>query len=118
MHFRIYQCLLVLYIWLLVMESRACKTFKSKRFPNGTVACANDSPTTVFTLIQTHPCGECSESCTVYGMQCAWRCSQDDYCTNYNYREDVGKCEIFHYTPRNVSLVPGCYNFQVHVCIK
>src|SRR6218665_2498918 len=98
MHPRIYQCLLVLNIWLLVMESCACKTFKSKRFPNGTVACANDNPTTVFTLNQTHPRGECSESCTVYGMQYAWRCSQDDCCTNYNYREDLGKCEMFYYT--------------------
>ena len=113
MYPRIYHCWLVLNIWLLVMKSYECKTFKSTRFPNGTIACATDSPTKTSPLNQIHSCGECSEYCKVYGMQCTWLCSQDDDCTNYNYREDLGMCEIFHYTQRNVSFIPGCYNFQV-----
>ena|SRR6218665_427262 len=113
MYPRIYLCLLVLNMWLLIMESYECKTFKSTRFPNGTIACATDEPTTVFPLNQNHPCGECSDSCKMYGMQCAWLCSQDDDCTNYNYREDNGMCDIFHCTPQHVSFVTGCYNFQV-----
>src|SRR6218665_671189 len=116
MHLRIYHCWLVFNIWLLIMEGYGCKTFKSTRFSNGTIACATDNPTKAFRLNQSQPCGECSKSCKVYGMQCAWLCSQDDGCTNYNYKEDSGMCDIFHYTPRNVSFVPGCYNFQV--CTK
>src|SRR6218665_201291 len=108
-----YQCLLALHIWLLVIESYEYKTFESTRFPNGKVACATGNPTKAFRLNQNQPCGECSDSCKVYGMQCAWHCSQDDGCTNYNYKEDTRMCEIFNYPPRYVSFVTGCYHFQV-----
>lgn len=108
-----FQRLLILYVWLLIFESYACKKFKATRFLNGTVACATNEPTKVVPLNQLYPYSKCSESATVSGMQCAWHCTQDDNCTNYNYRADLGMCEIFHDTPSKVSFIPKCYHFQV-----
>ena len=89
------------------------KAFKATRLINGTAVCAIEEPTVVIAFDQLSLLSGHFNACVPSAAQCALQCTRDDNCTNYNYREDLGRCELFHYTPTNCSVTPGCNHIQV-----
>src|SRR6218665_2607805 len=89
------------------------KDFKATRLINGTAVCAIDKPTVVIAFDQLSLLSGDSNVCVPPAVQCALQCTRDESCTNFNYRDDPGQCELFHYTPTNCTIQPGCNHIQV-----
>src|SRR6218665_563290 len=105
------EILFLLVILIYAAESNSAKLFKYTRNVNGTVICALDQPSTVipFDQLSSLPSGSCSPM----GVRCAWQCTLDQNCTNFNYREDQRSCDLFNYTPNICSTSQDCFHLQV-----
>ena len=106
-------CLFLLALSIDVDVAHCDRSFKYRPTQNlnGTVMCALDQPSLVIPFDQLYSLP--SGSCSPIGVRCAWQCALDSNCTNFNYREDQGRCELFHYAPQNCSTVSKCNHLQV-----
>src|SRR5688572_17098238 len=103
---------LFLLIILIYAEAvNASKSFKYTQNLDEAVMCALDQPSLVIPFDQLPPLP--SGSCSPNGVRCAWQCTLDPDCTNFNYREDERRCELFRYTPNNCSMLQECRHLQV-----
>lgn len=95
----------------------AARTFRKTRLCSSDILCADEVPSVILDADQlsnaTMNSSYYSNSCTSFGVLCSWECASDPGCTSFNYREDVRSCELFHYTPSNCSVTPGCSHLQV-----
>ena len=74
--------------------------------------CASDKPACTFEVRASHPDTSTSSS------QCAEICTTDVHCMYFNFKSDVGLCELYDGTPKNCSQQPNCMLFGVSVdCI-
>src|SRR6218665_3571949 len=80
---------------------------------NGTVMCATEEPSLVF---ESHQLSVQSTGATCVPLEiyCAWKCSLEPNCTNFNYREDVKRCELFFYSPSNHTSIQFCSHEQAN----
>jgi len=111
----VFHCLIIFCIGVLTTEwcITEAKDFKATRLINGTAVCAIDEPTVVIAFDQLSLLTGHSDACVPPAALCALQCTRDDSCTNYNYMEDLGRCELFHHTPTNCTIRPGCNHAQV-----
>lgn len=91
----------------------APKSFVKTFLVNGTTLCAVGDPSLVISVNQWSVIQNGFGSCIPNGVNCAWRCTQDPSCTNFNYKEDLGLCELFYYTPTVCTIKLGCSHSQV-----
>lgn len=85
------------------------KSFEKTQLANGTVPCAVEEPSSsIVRLDQTE-----DKLCIPIGARCASECDKDRKCSNYNYRTTDRSCQLFHHTPRNCSVIRGCFHVQV-----
>jgi len=83
---------------------------------NGTVMCATEEPSLVYDLnqlsVQSH-----GVTCVPPGVYCAWKCNLEQNCTNFNYIENIKRCELFFYTPSNCTSTQFCSHEQANAHI-
>ena len=108
--------LLDILIYMYTEAANSAKSFKYTQNLNGTMMCALDQPSLVipFEKLSSLPSG----SCLPVGVRCAWQCTLDPDCTNFNYREDQMICELFYYTPDICSISQDCFHMHVSDCIN
>src|SRR6218665_1866598 len=87
------------------------KSFTRTSNENGTVMCATEDPSLVFGVHQLSV-QSTGATCVPLGMYCAWKCNMESNCTNFNYREDIKRCELFFYTPSNCTSIQFCSHEQ------
>lgn len=102
-----------LFIFAILWGTTVMKSYKKTQCSNGTVVCAEGSPTATIPLDQLYAIPSSSKSCLSPAVLCAWQCDQDLNCTNFNYKYYSGTCEMFHYTPTDCSITSGCHHVQV-----
>src|SRR6218665_223106 len=90
------------------------KPFTRTSNENGTVMCATDEPSLVFGVHQL-AVQSTEATCVPLGMYCAWKCNMESNCTNFNYREDTKRCELFFYTPSNCTSIQFCSHEQASI---
>ena len=79
------------------------------------VACIVDEPPSKVTDFK--QISSSSPSICIPGSAlCGWECRKEPNCTNFNYRSDVGICELFFYTPISSSHCNNCSHFRVSKC--
>src|SRR6218665_62807 len=105
------ETLFLLVILVYAEKSNSAKSFKYTKYLNGTVMCALDKPSLVIPFDQLSPLP--SGSCSPIGVRCAWQCTLDPDCTNFNYREDQRSCDLFYYTPNICSISHECFYLQI-----
>ena len=87
------------------------KFFKQVHSLDGvSTPCASDKPACSFKV----RAGRLDTSAS--GVECAQRCTTDVDCVYFNYKSDVGLCELYDWTPRNCSNQSGCSLFVVTMC--
>jgi len=84
---------------------------------NGSVVCATEEPSLVFELHQL-AVQSTGPTCVPLGIYCAWKCSLEPNCTNFNYREDTKRCELFSYMPSNCTSIQFCTHSEVGLIFK
>lgn len=103
--------------------SSAGTTFEGTVLWNGTAACATGGASSVIDgsqllllLLDAGSDVAIRDGCAPsLGPLCAWKCSIDVHCTNFNFWLENGTCELFHHVPRYCSVEHGCRHFQVGI---
>jgi len=108
--------LFLLVIFVYAEDANSTKSFKYTQNPNGTVTCALGKPSLVIPFDQLSPLPD--GSCSPIGARCAWQCTLDPDCTNFNYREDQGSCDLFYYVPNICSISQDCFHMHVSDCMN
>jgi len=93
------------------------KSFTKTSQENGTVMCATEEPSLVFEPHQL-TVQSTEATCVPLGMYCAWKCSLEPNCTNFNYREDTNRCELFFYSPSNCTSIQFCTHSEVRLIFQ
>jgi len=79
----------------------------------GTVMCATEKPSLAFEP-QKLAVQSTGTTCVPLEIYCAWKCNLEPNCTNFNYREDVKRCELFFYSPSNCTSIQFCDHKQAN----
>src|SRR5688572_7090133 len=49
---------------------------------------------------------------------CAWKCTNDLNCTCFNWKRNVGRCELFYCKPTTFASTCGCLHFEVSMMCR
>src|SRR6218665_154658 len=110
------KAFLLLVVLQLIWDNDA-ESFTRTTNEHGTVMCATEEPSLVFEFDQL--AGQSTgTTCVPLGMNCAWKCDLEPNCTNFNYREDIKRCELFFYTPSNYTSIRFCSHLEVTLIFK
>src|SRR6218665_1850724 len=93
--------------------SEATTTFERTLDSNGSTTCAISAPSLVIRidqLVSFLP----EVGCLPPEVRCGWVCTRDTSCSNYNYKQGLTECEIYHYAPTICSFQQGCSHLRVN----
>jgi len=108
------RCLCAFHLLLGLLSTRqtTAKSFQMTRTPNGTSLCALGLPSTTLNVSELN--GLLVDVAAAPPMVlCGWKCTMDESCTSYNWRDDIQVCELYNYDPTNCSIVSCCSFYQV-----
>ena len=80
---------------------------------NGQAVCAVDEADQVLTSSDFTTSTDCIPSV----VQCSWQCKRNPNCTEFNYRPDVEKCELYFNRPSCFLPQANCQHFQVQYIV-
>src|ERR1700733_1829687 len=89
------------------------KSFQVTRTSDGTELCSVDPPSKAFNVSQLIGASAYLGIVPSKAL-CGWQCSKDPNCMSYNWRDDIGVCEVYYYDPVSCSVVSCCEFFQVN----
>lgn len=92
------------------LPQHGSRTFRVKRATDGTEFCASDNPSAAYNSSQLDK-PVVGSRCVPWSLLCAWKCSTDESCISFNWKNDQQLCEIFYYVPVSCEFVAGC-NFH------
>lgn len=98
---------------IILSELATSKNLQMTLTSNGSQICSDENPSVIFNISRLSSLDSVSSSCVPLSVRCSWECTNDPECTNFNYKEDPGLCELFYSTPKNCSAISGCAHFQV-----
>ena len=112
LRFLLPACWSVYHLLLFSNARSMAKSFQVTRAPNGTELCATDPPATALNVSRLYELlvGIGTPSLVVL---CGWKCTMDEGCTSYNWRDDIQVCELYRYDPTFCSVVACCSFYQV-----
>jgi len=51
-------------------------------------------------------------------IHCAWRCTTIDQCLSASYRQDLGRCDFYYFTPKVFRVRANCMSFKVDMTLR